>query len=218
MENSYGRFKVYENFLGPRSSDTVLSVGCHHGIFEAYLSRKVKKVHAVDINEEEIRANMKKYPQVEFRAGDLLEGLDFPDGLFDKIIFTEVLEHLPRGREKEALHELHRLLSPGGILVLSTPNDHPLATFSDPAWLLKGHRHYRPEAVLDLLRSAGFRADGLLIGGAHLQTLLISPLYLLCVLRLYRHLEEDIFEKVVASEYEKPGYWTIIVKAKKPKK
>lgn len=45
----------------------------------------------------------------------------FPDDHFDAVMFCEVIEHLVEN-PVFALHEIHRVLKPGGVLVLSTPN------------------------------------------------------------------------------------------------
>jgi ubiquinone/menaquinone biosynthesis C-methylase UbiE len=48
------------------------------------------------------------------------EKLPYPDGVFDVITATEVIEHLENYRN--VLRELHRVLKPGGLCVLTTPN------------------------------------------------------------------------------------------------
>lgn len=45
----------------------------------------------------------------------------YPDGWFDAVLFCEILEHLPAD-PTHALVEIHRVLKPGGTLVLTTPN------------------------------------------------------------------------------------------------
>ena len=45
----------------------------------------------------------------------------FPDAHFDVVMFCEVLEHLTEN-PVFALAEIHRVLKPGGLLILSTPN------------------------------------------------------------------------------------------------
>jgi len=49
------------------------------------------------------------------------EGLPVPDSSFDLALCTEVIEHLPNS-PKPLLEDIHRVLHPGGFLVLSTPN------------------------------------------------------------------------------------------------
>ena len=80
-------------------------------------------------------------PIVEFVLGSGLN-LPFEDSSFDTCVTYDVIEHIPIGTEKLFLSEIHRVLKPGGCLYLSTPNHHLLATYTDPAFYLQGHRHY----------------------------------------------------------------------------
>jgi SAM-dependent methyltransferase len=54
----------------------------------------------------------------EDTKGDLLS-LPFPEASFDGVVLTEVLEHCqdPHG----AIHEVHRVLKPGGLLLVTSP-------------------------------------------------------------------------------------------------
>lgn len=54
-------------------------------------------------------------PDVVCSATDLT----FPDQIFDTVVSTEVLEHVPE--PQKAMNEMARVLKPGGHLVLSTP-------------------------------------------------------------------------------------------------
>lgn len=51
---------------------------------------------------------------------DLTRPLPYPDGAFDLVILCEVAEHLPT--YTSVVHEIGRVLSPSGHLILSTPN------------------------------------------------------------------------------------------------
>ena len=57
--------------------------------------------------------------------------LPFPDQSFDCVTCIEVLEHVPAENRAASLAEIHRVLRPGGRLVLRTPHD-GLFTFLDP--------------------------------------------------------------------------------------
>jgi len=48
------------------------------------------------------------------------EKLPYPDASFDVVTATEVVEHLENHRD--VLRDLHRVLKPGGVCILSTPN------------------------------------------------------------------------------------------------
>jgi SAM-dependent methyltransferase len=82
----------------------------------------------------------------------------------------DVIEHLPRHRELEALREAHRVLKPGGYLYLSTPHASWLHTPVDPAWLF-GHRHYRKSTITNLLSSSGFKVERLFVAGGLIEGL-----------------------------------------------
>lgn len=99
-----------------------------------------------------------------------LEGpfLPFRDGAFDRVSCLDVIEHLFDPRP--LLAEIHRILSPGGLLILQTPNvRHYLQvvriavkgrgpkTSGDPEGIDGGHVHYfTGRDVAELLQAAGF--------------------------------------------------------------
>lgn len=64
----------------------------------------------------------------------------YPDASFDLVLFCEVLEHLV-ANPIHALAEMHRVLAPGGVLVVSTPN---VARADNLAALLRGDNVYDP--------------------------------------------------------------------------
>lgn len=59
---------------------------------------------------------------IDARAGADVQDLQFPDEFFDVVMTAEVMEHVPDARA--AIHELHRVLKPGGHLVLEAPYVH----------------------------------------------------------------------------------------------
>ena len=48
------------------------------------------------------------------------ESLSFPDATFDTVIWVDVIEHVVDA--VSAARELHRVLAPGGCLIVTTPN------------------------------------------------------------------------------------------------
>jgi len=56
------------------------------------------------------------------RAHDLRSGIPFPDGSFDVVYHSHVLEHFPRRAGFDFLRECHRVLRSGGILRIAVPD------------------------------------------------------------------------------------------------
>jgi len=70
-------------------------------------------------------------------AADLAAGgLPFHDSAFDSVLFAEVVEHLPPNAVPGVLHDIARVLAPGGRLVITTPN---LASWTNRELVMRGH-------------------------------------------------------------------------------
>lgn len=85
--------------------------------------------------------------------------LPFRDGAFDKVMCTEVLEHIPD--DQAGIQELHRVARPGANLAVSVPNYGPERVFWTLSWEYwhtpGGHvRVYRPGEMAGYLREHGF--------------------------------------------------------------
>jgi SAM-dependent methyltransferase len=88
----------------------VLDAGCGEGVLvDEYAARL--RIEGVDAN----------YASSRVRTG-LVTALPFEAASFDRALCLDVLEHLPFGDQLPALRELHRVLAPGGELLLSVPN------------------------------------------------------------------------------------------------
>lgn len=99
---------------------TVLDIACGTGYGIALLSHKARFVAGVDIDLAAAREALGECGRNS--AVMLADGLRLPfdDGGFEAATSFETLEHL--ASRAEFLAELRRVLSPDGILLLSTPN------------------------------------------------------------------------------------------------
>lgn len=123
-----------------------------------------ESVVGVDTSEEALAVARDYVPSASFVRATASR-LPFADESFDVVTMLDVIEHVPRGRELDALREARRVLRCPGRLALSTPSRGRFATYSDPAFYL-GHRHYRPEDVRTLLTRSGFDVLHLRTAGA----------------------------------------------------
>ncbi|MEV4116937.1 methyltransferase domain-containing protein [Nonomuraea sp. NPDC049695] len=105
----------------------LLDLGCSQGTLSILAARRGDQVTGVDIEEEAIvfatRLAAELPADVAARLAFLRgegERLAFPDGCFDSAVAGELLEHV--GDPGAVLTELHRVLAPGGTLLLSVPH------------------------------------------------------------------------------------------------
>lgn len=166
---------VLLSYLNPQSSDKILECGCGRG-FYLNMIRAVSdcELTGVELDPECLAIANAQLSTKQVKLLDAnIESLPFPSESFSKILFTEVIEHIPNDRL--ALSEIYRVLKPGGILALSTPNaDYPFLW--DPInWTLEAlrlnpirtgifsgiwanhERLYKEDHLLSLVREAGFQ-------------------------------------------------------------
>ena len=104
----------------------ILDAGCGDGINLFGLGNMVQgqewNAHffATDYNPLRIE-RATKFSFVKNICQSSLDALPYSGGLFDLVLCSQVLEHIPQ--DKKVLQELKRVIRPGGILILGVPNE-----------------------------------------------------------------------------------------------
>ncbi|MDO8862770.1 class I SAM-dependent methyltransferase [Haliea sp. E1-2-M8] len=143
--------------------ERVLDLGCGEGrhVIAAYILGEVHAV-GVDLSGEDLRKAQQRFaefaePGNERKQLDLTEAsalaLPFPDASFDKVICSEVLEHIPDYRA--ALREVRRVLKPSGLLCVSVPRRWPERL----CWALSKRYHQTPGGHLRIFRAERLWAE-----------------------------------------------------------
>jgi len=114
------------------SFERILDWGCGCGRVTRWLREDLgdRELVGVDIDSLAIRWCAQYLPFGRFVTCEPRPPLDFPDAHFDLVINHSVLSHLDRSMQDEWLAELHRIVRPGGLIVLSVQGDSAFAAMS----------------------------------------------------------------------------------------
>lgn len=151
---------------GPKSG-RVLEVGCGLGHLLERLSAHYQ-VYGSDINEWALEQARQNVPAGKFSLLSAEDLSGYESGFFHVVIAKHVVEHL--GAPERAAAEMSRVLAPGGMLLLATPNlDSPMRAWKKEAWVgYKDPTHISlklPAEWLALLRRHGLRLRKLFSDG-----------------------------------------------------
>ncbi len=99
---------------------------------------------------------------------DISQGIPFPPASYDFVFCLEVLEHVPH--PFGTLGEIHRVLKPGGVLIVSVPNPYHFKEIIWNAFRIRDRQgHFFAwtwQTMTRLAETNGFRLDAL--GGTYL--------------------------------------------------
>jgi SAM-dependent methyltransferase len=103
------------DLVSARRPATLLDVACGRGyLLDLLADRGLAGLHGTDVFDD-VGSDRWSY-----RVADVTGRLPFEDGQFECVVAGEIIEHVPH--PDDLLREIRRVLVPGGMLVLSTPN------------------------------------------------------------------------------------------------
>ena len=145
------------------AGDVVLDLGCGEGrhVISAYLEAQVHSV-GVDLSLDDLKTTREKFQDFAepdnhsksfgLSSANALE-LPFADNTFDKVICSEVLEHIPD--YQGALKEVERVLKTGGLFCASVPRRWP----EKSCWALSEEYHNTPGGHIRIFRANELSQD-----------------------------------------------------------
>jgi SAM-dependent methyltransferase len=160
--------------LGLTPGDRVIDMGCGAGRHAFEMYRRGADVIAFDQDGDELAGVLDLFgamrdagevplgAEADVKQGDALS-LPFADGEFDRVVASEVLEHIPA--DTDAISELVRVLRPGGTIAVTVPRWLP----EKICWALSdayhevegGHvRIYDGGELVGKLQAAGLEFEG----------------------------------------------------------
>lgn len=162
-----------------QDGDNVIDIGCGDGYYLYLLLNLPVKLSLTGYdNDKIVLENAKKNlrsKKIRLVLGTA-ENIQLRDESFEKIIMTEVLEHIEQ--DKKALKEIYRLLKPNGMLLLTVPSYNFPFLWDPINWILQNllgthiggsgflagiwARHlrlYRKDALEKIVKNAGFKIE-----------------------------------------------------------
>lgn len=153
-ESDYLRFMTLAN----EPIGKLLDVGCGGGRLLNRMKKRGWQVEGTDFDAHATEKVTARYG-IKTHVGDLTQ-CNLATNSFDVICMSQTIEHLydPKSTLKESL----RILKPGGLLVMTTPNAHSLGASEFGAcwrgWEAPRHLHlFTVESLQQLTQQSGFR-------------------------------------------------------------
>lgn len=117
--------KFFIDLVCPKKDEFILDMGSGNGLFTGLCLNFGAKVVSADLSEKYCKLTQENTQKYGICLPVICNGfkLPFANESFDKVVFIEVLEHIPKDDEFAVLKELYRVLKINGVLVLHTsPN------------------------------------------------------------------------------------------------
>lgn len=144
----------------------ILDVGCGAGILMSELEQ-YGNVYGIDVSALAVDYCKKRgLPNVTV---DDLAKLTFPNEQFDVVIALDVLEHIEN--DAQAVSEIHRVLKPGGTVIIFVPAF--MALWGEADEMGRHFRRYQKPELLKRLRDGGFTVEH----SSYFNTILFLPIF-----------------------------------------
>jgi 2-polyprenyl-3-methyl-5-hydroxy-6-metoxy-1,4-benzoquinol methylase len=143
-------------YLDYFSGGEVLDIGCGRGEFLAMLRERGTTARGVDLD-----ADMVAHCRARGLAVECADAVEFlnrqPDGRFEGVFMSQVIEHLTPDHLVALLEAIGRKTSTEAVLIIETINPESLPVLMRWFWLDPTHvRLVHPETLQYLLEKAGF--------------------------------------------------------------
>ena len=148
---------VYERLADRCAGRDVLEAGCGEGYGADLIADVARRVIGLDYDESAVTHVKARYPRVEMLHGNLAE-LPLDDCVVDVVVNFQVIEHL--WDQGQFVAECRRVLRPGGVLLMSTPNRITFSPGRDTPINPFHTRELNAAELTELLVSEGFGIEG----------------------------------------------------------
>lgn len=146
--------------LAEQAQGPVADLGCGPGHVAAWLTERGMTAVGIDLSPVMAAVGRREHPEVEFRVGDLLD-LPAEDEEFGAAVAFYSVIHLEAAELGRAFGEMHRVLRPGGLALVSFHIGSEVRRLTE----FLGHdvevdfHFFEPPQVIAAVEEAGFAVD-----------------------------------------------------------
>ena len=159
--NDQSDLKYIEKFFSmlPKNAE-VLDVGCGPGTFTQYMIKKGFKVEGIDMSKSMLVIAQKKVPKATFKIMDMRK-LTFSENHFNAILCAYSLIHIHTKELDEVISGFHRVLIPGGILMIIAQKGEPDKIIDEPFLPTEKmfFNFFNKNKLTHLLTKSGFKVE-----------------------------------------------------------
>jgi len=160
------RTALEQNGLSLADFGSILDFGCGCGrVMRHWQSVDGPSFCGTDYNPALVDWCTNNIPYARFSVNDLWPPLDYEDSSFDLIYALSVFTHLPEELQRPWVEEMARVLTPGGVLLLTVHGSHYLKELSPE----EQESFLRGELVVREIEQAGSNVCGAYHPSSYLQ-------------------------------------------------
>lgn len=152
LKSGGGRFGFASRWV-PRGARRLLDVGCSSGYYTEQFGDRAEQLYGADPDEEALAEGAEEQPEIGFVCCDGAR-LAFRDQSFEVVLLMDVVEHVAQADRDRMVDEAHRVLEPGGLLILTTVHAGAFAWLDPMDFKRRCPRLYRL-----YMRLSGYRPD-----------------------------------------------------------
>lgn len=150
------REELLDEFAAYRETNRLLDVGCGVGFLLNQARARGWETCGTEFSNDAVEMCESNGHEMGYSP---LSADDFAAGSFDVVVYTEVIEHI--NNQVEEFEQVRRLLRPGGLLYVTTPNFDSLARrLLGPQWNIIDYpehlAYFTPATLRHLFETSGF--------------------------------------------------------------
>ncbi len=152
--------------INPESGERILDFGCGTGTLCSLILQRAPEASIIGADADPYMINLarKKYLNIQFVLTDGVQ-IPFPNTCFDKVVSSWTFHHFTENEKIHHLHEILRVLKPGGLFLLADWTEPESFQEKLGFWLVRvldnfeTFKDHQEGKIPEILEKAGFNLE-----------------------------------------------------------